>query len=145
MKKFYIRINGELMEVDYKVYREYSYGKRKEKYFMFDLKWGGIKQKGGKNKLVREISLESLWEKGIEISTDDTVWSIIEKEIDLEKLYVAIHRLDIWEKIVLQKIFWEGLSEKRIAEELNISRSTLNYRKGKIYKIIREEVEKGKY
>ncbi len=34
---------------------------------MFDLKWGGIKQKGGKNKLVREISLESLWEKGIEI------------------------------------------------------------------------------
>ena len=69
-----------------------------------------------------------------EISTDDTVWSIIEKEIDLEKLYVAIHRLDIWEKIVLQKIFWEGLSEKRIAEELNISRSTLNYRKGKIYK-----------
>ena len=112
MKKFYIRINGELMEVDYKVYREYYYGKRKEKYFMFDLKWGGIKQKGGKNKLVREISLESLWEKGIEISTDDTVWSIIEKEIDLEKLYVAIHRLDIWEKIVLQKIFWEGLSEK---------------------------------
>ena len=112
---------------------------------MFDLKWGGIKQKGGKNKLVREISLESLWKKGIEISTDDTVWSIIEKEIDLEKLYVAIHRLDIWEKIVLQKIFWEGLSEKRIAEELNISRSTLNYRKGKIYKIIREEVEKGKY
>ena len=85
------------------------------------------------------------WEKGIEISTDDTVWSIIEKEIDLEKLYVAIHRLDIWEKIVLQKIFWEGLSEKRIAEELNISRSTLNYRKGKIYKKIREEVEKGKY
>ena len=61
MKKFYIRINGELMEVDYKVYREYYYGKRKEKYFMFDLKWGGIKQKGGKNKLVREISLESLW------------------------------------------------------------------------------------
>ena len=55
MKKFYIRINGELMEVDYKVYREYYYGKRKEKYFMFDLKWGGIKQKGGKNKLVREI------------------------------------------------------------------------------------------
>lgn len=49
------------------------------------------------------------------------------------------------EKIVLQKIFWEGLSEKRIAEELNISRSTLNYRKGKIYKKIREEVEKGKY
>lgn len=145
MKKFYIRINGELMEVDYKVYREYYYGKRKEKYFMFDLKWGGIKQKGGKNKLVREISLESLWEKGIEISTDDTVWSIIEKEIDLEKLYVAIHRLDIWEKIVLQKIFWEGLSEKRIAEELNISRSTLNYRKGKIYIKIREEVEKGKY
>ena len=46
MKKFYIRINGELMEVDYKVYREYYYGKRKEKYFMFDLKWGGIKQKG---------------------------------------------------------------------------------------------------
>ena len=88
---------------------------------------------------------QSLWEKGIEISTDDTVWSIIEKEIDLEKLYVAIHRLDIWEKIVLQKIFWEGLSEKRIAEELNISRSTLNYRKGKIYKKIREEVEKGKY
>ena len=70
MKKFYIRINGELMEVDYKVYREYYYGKRKEKYFMFDLKWGRIKQKGGKNKLVREISLESLWEKGIEISTD---------------------------------------------------------------------------
>ena len=81
MKKFYIRINGELMEVDYKVYREYYYGKRKEKYFMFDLKWGGIKQKGGKNKLVREISLESLWEKGIEISTDDTVWSIIRKII----------------------------------------------------------------
>ncbi len=86
MKKFYIRINGELMEVDYKVYREYYYGKRKEKYFMFDLKWGGIKQKGGKNKLVREISLESLWEKGIEISTDDTVWSIIEKEIDFRKI-----------------------------------------------------------
>ena len=58
---------------------------------------------------------------------------------------MARHRLDIWEKIVLQKIFWEGLSEKRIAEELNISRSTLNYRKGKIYKKIREEVEKGKY
>ena len=116
-----------------------------EFFVYFILKWGGIKQKGGKNKLVREISLESLWEKGIEISTDDTVWSIIEKEIDLEKLYVAIHRLDIWEKIVLQKIFWEGLSEKRIAEELNISRSTLNYRKGKIYKKIREEVEKGKY
>lgn len=92
-----------------------------------------------------EIPRIIIWEKGIEISTDDTVWSIIEKEIDLEKLYVAIHRLDIWEKIVLQKIFWEGLSEKRIAEELNISRSTLNYRKGKIYKIIREEVEKGKY
>ena len=65
MKKFYIRINGELMEVDYKVYREYYYGKRKEKYFMFDLKWGGIKQKGGKNKLVREISLESLIIPGI--------------------------------------------------------------------------------
>ncbi len=29
MKKFYIRINGELMEVDYKVYREYYYGKKK--------------------------------------------------------------------------------------------------------------------
>ena len=60
--------------------------------------------------------------------------SIIEKEIDLEKLYVAIHRLDIWEKIVLQKIFWEGLSEKKNSRGIKYSRSTLNYRKGKIYK-----------
>ena len=36
-------------------------------------------------------------------------------------------------------------TKKELAEELNISRSTLNYRKGKIYKKIREEVEKGKY
>lgn len=70
---------------------------------------GRNKAKRRKNKLVREISLESLWEKGIEISTDDTVWSIIEKEIDLEKLYVAIHRLDIWEKIVLQNDYSEAL------------------------------------
>ena len=45
MKKFYIRINGELMEVDYKVYREYYYGKKKREKFNVWLKMGRNKEK----------------------------------------------------------------------------------------------------
>lgn len=127
-----------MVEVDYKIYRVYYQEKRKERYFMSDLKYGRVKEN---YKLGREVSLEYLCEKGFVIARDDIVWNEIEKNIKLEKLYVAIETLNIWEKMVLKKIFWEELSEKRVAEDLKIPRSTLHYRVKKIYEKIRKTIE----
>ncbi len=145
-EKYIIVIDGQLIEVAQEVYEVYYKGKRKEKYFMQDLKVGRCtidRETGEKIYLPsREDSFERLAEvtKQFEDDVTDVEKEVLDK-IMVEDLHKALEMLKPEEKELIWKLYFEEISEVELSKRTGISRTTLQYRKYQILKKLKQILE----
>lgn len=65
---------------------------------------------------------------------------LIEQE-QLEKLHIALDALTVEERLLIHELFFNGKSERILAEELGVPRMTLSDRKHRILKKMRKVIE----
>lgn len=114
-KTFYLFVKGQKVEVSEEVYRAYVQPERKQR----------MREYRAHDK-VQITSVEVLAEKGVELedATPDILTSIIEGEEsaeELSRLRVAIAKLSERDRQVVQLYFFEGKTQKEIAELLGVS------------------------
>lgn len=149
-EKYIIVIEGKLIEVTEEVYEIYYKGRRKEKYFMHDLKAGRstINLETGEKIYLpsREDSYERLMEvtqQFEDLSTD--VEEEVLKKIMIENLHKALEMLKPEEKELIWNLYFEGVSEVELSKRTGIGRTTLQYRKYQILKKLKQILECGGY
>lgn len=131
-KKKFIVVQGNLLEVTAKVYGEHYSEKEHSNYL----------KRIAKNSTT--FSLDGLEHQDIISDTSlitDGLEVDIEKKLTLEKLREGIDRLSDKEKLIIEKIYFEGLSERKLAEILNIPQTTINYQKLKILNNLKNFIE----
>ena len=136
-EKYYIAIEGQLLEVNNEIYEVYYKGKRKEQYFEQDLKieHTKINKETGERIVVpsREDSFERLLEAEKQFAEDgNSVEDEVIHTIMVEKLQQTLKMLSEEENTIIQALFYEDLSETELAKRLGIARTTLQSRKYKI-------------
>lgn len=136
-EKYYIGLNGQSFEVSREIYEVYYKGQRKEKYFTQDLKHEHIRvnQKTGEPMVIpsREDSYERLIETEKQfVANDEPIEETVMTTIMLENLKVALKKLDKEEKVLIQALFYQQVSEVELAKKLGIARTTLQSKKYKI-------------
>lgn len=125
-KKYTIVVKKQRVEVSEAVYRAYHKEREAERY---------------QNRLIRqcELSLERFQEDGV--NTDylivrvqpDIVDRLIHQE-QLEQLWLALRTLPQDERSLIDELFFNEKSERRLAAELGIANMTLHDRKHRILK-----------
>lgn len=134
MKVYTLIAGGERISVSKKVYREYYKHYEHERY---------IEKVSSK----KNLSFNALKEQGYPIENKmlDKQISISEEvitKIMIEKMLKSIGQLNTYEKMIIEELFFNDKSERKLAKELSISQSTLSYRKKKLLeklkKIIKE-------
>lgn len=146
-KHFYLRVNGKLIEVSEEVYHTHYRAENKEKYFMEKLKKGHLEVDPDTKEAhfipSREKSLEQLFEQNGEFPASSfSVEDTILKSILLQKLQAALHCLSAEERALIKVLFYSGKTEREAAEIFQVSQNTIHYRKNKILKKLREQIEK---
>lgn len=89
----------------------------------------------------KTISLDELYEK-YEFELEDSSRTIVDRINESERnaaLWTAIDELDSTDQKII-KMYSLGYSEREIAKKLQLPRTTINYRKKDIMKILREKL-----
>ena len=134
MKKFKVRINEELIFVNEEVYINYYKMERHERY----LNEVSLKKDLSYNQLMdNDYPIEGKMSKPQRFIEDE----IIEK-IMIERMTIAIKSLTNSERIVINELFFNGMSERKLADLMNIPRSTLQSKKIKIINKLKKIIEK---
>lgn len=136
-EKYYIALDGQLLEVNRELYDVYYKGRRKEKYFMHDLKEERIcmDKETGRITVIpsREDSYERLLDADKQFAQEEyNIEDMAIRKIMLEKLNEAIHTLSNEESAIIHALFYREISEVELAKQLGIARTTLQSRKYKI-------------
>ena len=136
-EKYYIALDGQLLEVNRELYDVYYKGRRKEKYFMHDLKEERIcmDKETGRITVIpsREDSYERLLDADKQFAQEEyNIENMAIRKIMLEKLNEAIHTLSNEESAIIHALFYREISEVELAKQLGIARTTLQSRKYKI-------------
>ena len=129
-KKYTIIVKKQRVEVSEAVYRAYHKEREAERY---------------QNKLIRqnELSLERFHEDGVNIDylivcvQADIVDKLIHQE-QLESLWSALQSLPEDERSLIDELFFNKKSERKLALELGMATMTLHDRKHRILKKLRE-------
>ena len=137
---FYVKIKNaegifERVEVTKEVYSIYYVSRRKEKYFLKDLKEETFKVIQDRALFLpsKEDSLERLIENQKQFTdlTIDIETDVIQKEM-VGKLLLAINSLTTEEQELIHNIFYLEISEVDLSKEYGVARTTLQSRKYKI-------------
>lgn len=137
-KKIWIR--GQFIEVTDEVYTAYMKGDRKIRYFENDLKTGRtVRDKDGNIMQIfpsREDSLDRLMEDNAHQFSDshESVEDVVIQKIFLEKLHMALAKLPEKDRELIVALFYEEKSERKYAEQIGVSPSTVHRRREKIIK-----------
>lgn len=138
-KKYYLYIEKTKVEVSYDIYKAYYHYKRKENYFLKDLKEGRERLNPGNNKKMlypsKEDSFDRINKKYGELLGDNKYNPeniFIKKEI-LENLYFALNKLNPDERDLIYGLFYQNKSEMEIAREKGLTRGKIRYLKEKIF------------
>lgn len=120
-KTYFIKMNGKWIEVSKEVYMTYK-GSYQKMYRDYKRSSDDVEY----NERIEELYLESK-------NPIDDIWLIYMKEI-LHKVMVDLTEEE-W--IIIQKLFYEEISERQLASKLGISKTALHYRKKKILNKLR--------
>jgi len=127
-KDYYILIDGEKVSVSEEVYRAFkrpAWAERKRRQVRAD----------------HELSLEAFAEDGFELpSGDPLVDEIVADKILLDMLMSALDELAADERRLIDALYFDGKSERDVATEIGVPQTTLNYRKNKILKWLKEKL-----
>jgi hypothetical protein len=140
--KYIIVVEGKLIEVEKEIYDVYYSHKRKEKYFMCDMKAGRRRR----NKETGEImfipsiedSLERLCDARIQFADKFDLENEVINKIMYDKLYTVLKRLSADELELIWYIFFRQVGETELARMYGIPRTTLQGRKTAILKKLKK-------
>lgn len=142
-KDFYLYIDGKSIKVSKEIYQEYYYGKRKEQYFMKDLKKedADIEQESQKVVFIpgREISYEQLLELNVSFASSEE--SLEDRAIRSVLLEQAIKSLSPEEQTIIRELYYLGKTERQVSTELHMAKTTLQRRRDKALKKLRKLLE----
>ncbi len=160
-KRFYLKIRGQEVEVSEEVYRAYIQpvrAERRRKQRAFRCKIKGKKgnlvrcQKdcrecsyalSGHNALGNNLSLDRMKDEGIDI--EDRRLDVEQNYIDEEEkreLYAAIAKLTPRQKELVELIYFDGMSQEKVAKKMGIASSSVRHAMQRIYATLRKILEK---
>ncbi len=131
-KEYYIYLNDELLPVSKEVWEVYYRGRSKE-YYM---------RKVYKKRTISSESVEFmdyLFNKNdkVEKSAED----IAINNILVEQVVCHMKSLPPLDQQLLFDIYYEQLSERKVAEKLNICQQSVSYRKNRIIRTLRKKLK----
>ena len=128
-KEYYIKLSdGQVVPVTEEVYREY---KRPQ--------WREAKQK--KVRQMREFSLEYMTENGMEhiySENQKLVEDIAEDNLMLEILMKALETLTDDERSLINELYFNEKSERRVSKSIGVPQRTINSRRQAIIKKLKK-------
>ena len=119
--KFYIKLDGQMVEVSEAVYREYYRGERKERYIMHDLKVGC------KFMPSREDSYERLLDEQKQFADSSVAFE--DKQILTLILREALHTLSPTEQQLIHELYYLDKTEREVSAAFCIAKTSFNARK----------------
>lgn len=133
--KFFIPLHGMLMEVPEKDYSDFYKNKRRQKY---------IDERATEN---GDFSYDMLTTdefngEDILIDTSQEIGDAVIHKIMLDKLSDSLVLLSADEQKLIREIFYEKLSERKLAEKYNVSQVAIHKRKIKILNKLKKIIEK---
>ena len=136
-EKYIIVISGEAIEVTPEVYEVYYRAERKERHFMYELKAGRSRIDKVTGEKIFLPSLEDSYDRLVEASQQfgNYMYDLEEEVLSnlmIERLNQAIVALSVEEAEIIRKLYYEEVSEARLAEMLGIPRTTLRDKKIRI-------------
>lgn len=134
MNEFKIKINKEIISVNEEVYIVYFKMERRERYL-------------NEVSLEKDLSYNQLMDKDYPIEGKMSepqrfIEDEIVKKIMIERMTIAIKSLTNSERIVINELFFNGKSERELADLMNIPRTTLQSKKIKIVNKLKKIIEK---
>jgi DNA-directed RNA polymerase specialized sigma24 family protein len=134
MKEFKIKINNEIISVSEEVYITYYKMARRERY----LTEVSLKKDLSYNQLMdKEYPIEAKMIEPQKRIEDE----VIEK-IMIDKMTRAIKNLTDNERIIINELFFDGKSERELANLMKIPRTTLHSKKIKIISKLKNFIQK---
>ena len=136
-EKYIIVISGDAIEVTPEVYEVYYRAERKERHFMYELKAGRSRIDKVTGEKIFLPSLEDSYDRLVEASMqfDDHMYNLEEEVLSnlmVERLNQAIAALIVEEAEIIRKLYYEEVSEVKLAEMLGVPRTTLRDKKMRI-------------
>ena len=142
---YIIVIDGIDVEVSEQLYREYATTGRKMKYLELDIKRNRTKQDPKSGKAVldehgqpiilpeREVSLDKMVDEDWDFpSAEPSPEDAVIEGIDTETLYRCLEFLDGDERKLIDALFFEGMTEREYAKEIELTQKAVNKRKHKV-------------
>ncbi|MDR2889479.1 MAG: sigma-70 family RNA polymerase sigma factor [Lachnospiraceae bacterium] len=144
-EEFYIGLNNESILVSKEIYEVYRQGRRKESYFLSDLKKERIvvDKSTGQRAVIpgREVSYEQLVEAEVQFSNNEkALLDVVVDTVLLEKLRAILNNLPESEVTIIRALFWDEISEVELAKQLGLARTTLRSRKYKILAKLKKQL-----
>lgn len=125
-KEFFIVIDGEKVPVSQGIYLAYkrpAWRERKRRQVRTD----------------KEESLEALTEHGVDLPYGEAlIEDIVEDRLMLDVLLGALSRLSKEESALVRALFYEGKSERTVADETGVPQKTINNRKRRLLEKLRK-------
>lgn len=133
--RLFLPLYGRLMEVSKKDYEEFYRARRRQKY---------IDERSAEN---GDFSYDILTTddfngEDILIDTSQDIGDAVIHKIMLDKLSSSIILLSDDEQKLIREIFYEGLSERKLAEKYGVSQVAIHKRKNKILDKLKKIIEK---
>lgn len=144
-EKYIILIQGKLVEVTKEIYDVYYHHRRKEKYFMHDLKAGRRRMDKGTGEIVLLPSIEDSYDRlrdaDLQFADNMNVEDEVIQKVMCEKLHAAIKKLSREEAELIWYIFFQQIGETELSRMYGVPRTTLQGRKNKILKKLKKFME----
>lgn len=132
--KFFIPLHGMLMEVTEEIYRDFYKSQRRQKY---------IDERSAEN---GDFSYDMLTTddfngEDILVDTSQEISDAVIHKIMLDKLRDSLLLLSGDEQKLIQEIYFDGLSERNLAEKYGVSQVAIHKRKVKILEKLKKIIE----
>lgn len=131
-----IWINNNEVPVSEEVYRTYWKGARKERYFAeSDIHNHVFSYDALDNE---DMNGEDIFTNILEVPVDEQVIT----RIEVQRLYDSLLKLSCEDRYIIYRIYFCGISLRKLSEELGIALSTLHYRHHSILHKLYMDMEK---
>lgn len=151
---YFIKVEDKYVPVSKEVYTVYARSERQLEYMDLDLKRDRILQDAGgkavldKNGLPiilpeREVSLDKLMAEDWDFpSSAPPPEEVILKQIEILELHQCLDSLDAEERVLIDALFFERLTEREYSQRSGIPQKTINDRKNRILKKLYQLLKK---
>lgn len=133
---YYIKVPGSLVEVTKEVYLEYFRARRR---------WSAQEERDTYNGVISYDAMDSgeiLGEDTIPDSNAPSVEDMVLEKLLREKLHACLTKLSKSEQAMLHALYFDGLSERQVADNLGIHFMTLHCRKISALRKLRKMMER---